>query len=311
MFDEEKTIQAVEKVSPSVVSISTARLMQYDLFNTLELKGMGSGIIIDNDGYVLTNHHVIDGARHVDVFLSDGNKYNGRVAGADPSTDIAVIKIDGHNFYAGELGDSDKLKPGQMVIAIGNPLGLSGGPTVTVGVISAVKRNIQSQKGIIENLIQTDAAINPGNSGGPLVNSEGKIIGINNAIIPYAQGIGFAIPINEAKDVAKELITHGRVVRPWMGIYGMDVNPRLASYYDLASDDGALVVRIAAGSPAHHAGLELGDVIIGIEKNHTKGMDDVKRSINRRKVGEKVNITIFRVDNKITGALELGEAPVE
>lgn len=309
MFDEEKTIRAVEKVSPSVVAISTQRIMRYDLFNKMELKGFGSGIIMNPDGYILTNNHVIEGVEKVDVFLCDGKKYDGRVIGKDPSTDIGVIKIEGHNFYSGEFGNSDILRPGQMAIAIGNPLGLAGGATVTFGVISAVKRNMQTQQGILENLIQTDAAINPGNSGGPLVDSDGKIIGINNAIIPFAQGIGFAIPINVAKDVANELIEYGRVIRPWMGIVGMDMNPTLASYYNLATDNGALVIQINEGSPADYAGISPGDIIIGIEGRKIKGMEDVRNIIWKRKVGEKIKVKIQRARKQLIGDLQLDEMP--
>jgi serine protease Do len=311
MFDEEKTAKAIEKVSPSVVSISTARTMRYDLFNTVEVKGVGSGIIMNPEGYVLTNNHVIEGTRKVDVFLSDGKKYEGLVIGTDPSTDIGVIKIDGHNFYSGEFGNSDELRPGQMAIAIGNSLGLSGGPTATVGVISAVKRNIQSPQGILENMVQTDAAINPGNSGGPLIDSNGRIIGINNAIIPYAQGIGFAIPINTAIDVANELLEYGRVVRPWIGIIGLDMNPALASYYNLGSDHGALVVRVNEDSPADHAGLRPGDIIVQIEEILVKGVEDVRNAIWKRKVGEKIRIKVIRKDEQFTESLQLDEMPVQ
>ncbi|HVQ00508.1 MAG TPA: trypsin-like peptidase domain-containing protein [Candidatus Thermoplasmatota archaeon] len=309
MFDEEKTTKAIEKVSPSVVSISIARTMRYDLFNSVEVKGVGSGIIMNPEGYVLTNNHVVEGVKKVDVFLCDGKKYEGWIVGTDPSTDIGVIKIEGHNFYSGEFGNSDELRPGQIAIAIGNSLGLSGGPTATVGVISAVRRNIQSPQGILENMIQTDAAINPGNSGGPLIDSNGKIIGINNAIIPYAQGIGFAIPINTAIDVANELLEYGRVVRPWIGIIGLDMSPTLASYYNLGSDHGALVVRINEDSPADHAGLRPGDIIIQIEDILVNSVEDVRNAVWKRKVGEKVRIKIIRKNQQLTEDLELDEMP--
>ena len=309
MFDEEKTIKAIEKVSPSVVSISIARTMRYDLFTTMEVKGVGSGIIMNPEGYVLTNNHVIEGAKKVDVFLSDGKKFEGQVIGTDPSTDIGVIKLEGHNFYSGEFGNSDELRPGQMVIAIGNSLGLTGGPTATVGVISAVKRNIQSPEGILENMIQTDAAINPGNSGGPLVDNNGRIIGINNAIIPYAQGIGFAIPINTAIDVANELLVYGRVIRPWIGIIGLDMSPALASYYNLTADHGALIVRINEDSPADHAKLKPGDIIVEIEKKQVRGVEDVRNAIWKRKVGEKVRLKIIRKDEQFAEDLQLDEMP--
>jgi len=275
----------------------------------MELKGIGSGIIINPDGYILTNNHVIEGCHKVDVFLCDGKKFEGRIIGRDSSTDIGIIKIDGQNFYSGEFGNSDLLRPGQMAIAIGNPLGLTGGSSVTVGVISAVKRNMQTPQGILENLIQTDAAINPGNSGGPLVDSDGKIIGINNAIIPFAQGIGFAIPINVAKDVANELIEFGRVIRPWIGIIGMDMNPTLASYYNLATEDGALVIEINSGSPADYAGIVPGDIIIEIDGSKIHGMEDVRNMVWSHKVGENIKVKIQRAKKQIVGDLQLDEMP--
>lgn len=262
MYDEERIIRAVEKISPSIVSISTKRLLKYDLFTTYEATGIGSGIILNPDGYLVTNNHVVADTRTADVYLLDGDRFDARVVAIDPSTDIAVLKIDGENFYSGEFGDSDDLRLGQTAIAIGHSLGLVGGPSVTVGVVSALRRNIPTQQGILENMIQTDAAINPGNSGGPLVDSDGRIIGVNNAIIPYANGIGFAIPSNTVRDIANELIQNGRVVRPWLGIIGIDMTPTLASYYRLFSDTGALIVQITKDSPAETAGLRPGDIIL-------------------------------------------------
>jgi S1-C subfamily serine protease len=195
------------------------------------------------------------------------------------------------------------------VYAIGNPFGLAGGPTVTSGVISALNRTIESERGLIENLVQTDAAINPGNSGGPLVDLEGRIIAISTAIIPFAQGIGFAIPINIAKDVANELITYGRVTRPWLGILGVDVNPTLASHYQLASDEGALIVQINEESPADKAGLKPGDIIIEIEGKRMNGMEDVRHTIWKRKTGENITLKILRNHRKIQGTLTLAQNP--
>ncbi len=309
MYDEEKTIKAVEKVSPSVVNIVTKHIMGDNPFNTYELQGAGSGIIMNPEGYILTNNHVVNRTKKVDVYLCNGDKYEGSVIGTDPSTDIAVIKITGENFYSGEFGNSDALRPGQRAIAIGNSLGLSGGPSVTIGVISAIRRNIPSERGVLENMIQTDAAINPGNSGGPLIDSDGNIIGINNAIIPFAHGIGFAIPINIAKDVANELITHGRVTRPWLGILGIDVNPTLASYYKLASDEGALIVQINEASPADKAGLKPGDIIIEIEGKRMKGMEDIRHTIWMRKAGEDIILKILRKHQRILGSLKLSQTP--
>jgi serine protease Do len=309
MFDEEKTIKAVEKVSPSVVNIVTKCVMQYNHFNTFEFQGAGSGVIMNPEGYILTNNHVVEQSKNVDVYLCNGDKYAGHVIGTDPSTDIAVIKINGDNFYSGEFGNSDTLRPGQMAIAIGNSLGLSGGPSVTIGVISAIRRNIPSERGVLENMIQTDAAINPGNSGGPLIDSNGSIIGINNAIIPFAHGIGFAIPINIAKDVANELIIYGRITRPWLGILGVDITPTLASYYRLAIDEGALIVQINEESPAEKAGLVPGDIILEIEGKHIAGMEDIRHTIWKRKAGENITLKILRKKKHLLGTLRLAPTP--
>jgi serine protease Do len=309
MYDEEKTIRAVENISPSVVSITSTQNIRYDSFNTFEMHGMGSGIIMTPEGYILTNNHVVQGTEKVDVFLNDGKKYEGFVIGADPWTDIGVIKINGGTFYSGEFGNSDTLKPGQIAIAIGNPLGLTGGPTVTVGVISSIKRNIQTHQGVMENMIQTDTAINPGNSGGPLIDSSGKIIGINNAIIPYAQGIGFAIPINTAKDIANEIITYGRVTRPWLGIIGVDMNQAFASYYHLSLSNGALILKINDDSPAENAGLVPGDIVVEIDNKPIKGIEEVRTMIKMRKAGEKIKVKILRANKQLSGEIKLGEMP--
>jgi serine protease Do len=309
MLDEDKTIHAVEKVSPSVVNIVTKKIMGYGRFNTYEFQGAGSGVIMNPEGYILTNNHVVERTRTVDVYLCNGEHYEGKVIGTDPSTDIAVIKINGDNFYSGEFGDSDTLRPGQMAIAIGNSLGLSGGPSVTIGVISAIRRNIPSERGILENMIQTDAAINPGNSGGPLIDSNGTIIGINNAIIPFAHGIGFAIPINIAKDVANELITYGHVTRPWLGILGVDITPTITAQYQLSSEEGALIVQINEESPADKAGLEPGDIIIEIDGKPIKSMEDVRHIIWKRKAGEHITLRILRKHREFLGTLTLTHTP--
>lgn len=309
MYDEEKIIKAVERLSPSVVNVSTVQMVRYDMFHTVPVKGVGSGIIIDTDGLILTNYHVTQGTRHVDVFLIDGKKREGAVIGVDPTTDLSVIKLKCGQCAAAEIGDSDKLRPGQLAIAIGNPFGLSGGPAVTVGVVSAVNRNIPSDRGLMESLIQTDAAINPGNSGGPLADSAGRVIGINTAIIPFAQGVGFAIPINKAMEIAKELIEHGKVIRPWLGVATVDVTPDVADYYGLPVKAGALVAQIVARGPADHAGLTPGDVIVSFDGKKVKEMQDVRNIVGKKKIGDKVEIAIVRDGREIAGTLELGEAP--
>jgi serine protease Do len=219
-------ISAVEKISKSTVNIASVRMVQDQLFRVFPIEGVGSGVIIDENGHILTNNHVVDGVHRLKITLIDGRILNGKVIGKDEITDLAIVKLDSfsdssnnnNNLPYAQLGNSDNLKIGQIVIAIGNPFGLAGGPTVTAGIVSSLSRNLQFESGILE-LIQTDAAINPGNSGGPLVNTNGEVIAINTAKMPYAHGIGFAVPINMAKLIRKDLIENGRVItRPWIGI---------------------------------------------------------------------------------------------
>ena len=309
MFDEERVIKAVEKLSPSVVNVSTVHMVQYDMFHTVPIKGIGSGIIFSPDGYVMTNYHVTEGTRHVDVFLIDGKKQTGTVIGVDPTTDLSVIKLKCDRCDAAELADSDRLRTGQIALAIGNPFGLAGGPAVTVGVVSALHRSVPSERGLIEDLIQTDASINPGNSGGPLADSEGRVFGVNTAIIPFAQGIGFAIPINLAKEIAGELIEHGKVVRPWLGVSTTDITPELAEYYAFSTKEGALVIWIAANGPAHKAGIRPGDIIIEVEGKRVKSMEDVRKLIGKKKVGSTIGLKILRADQELAIDLKLGEVP--
>lgn len=307
---EEEVIKTIERTVPCVVSVSKLQLVQDSYFNIVPLKGMGSGVLIDSQGYILTNAHVVEGSQKIEVVLNDGRKLQGELVGADRSTDVAVLRVDAKDLCAAELGDSSRLRMGQFVLAIGNPLGLAGGPTVTTGVISALNRSLQTGGGgILEGLIQTDAAINPGNSGGPLVDVHGKVIGMNTAIIPFAQGIGFAIPINLARRVAEELIVHGRVVRPWLGIIGADIDARIARYYSLPEREGILVLKVVTGSPAHRAGIVPGDVILMLGGRGIKGMQDIQKEVQGRKVGEKVEAALRRGAQEGTVPIVLGEVP--
>ncbi len=309
-LNEEGLTKAIEKVNPSVVSINTLRLVRESFFDVVPMRGLGSGVIIDSRGYILTNYHIVAGTERVEVTLADGRKLPGRVIGADSGGDIVVVKVDAENLSAAELGDSDKLQVGQFVAAIGSPFGfLLQGPTVTFGVVSAVKRHLHVEGRIYEDLVQTDAAINPGNSGGPLINSKGQVIGLNMAIIPFAQGIGFAIPINTARAVAEELISYGRVFRPWLGISGLTVTESIARYYDLPEDRGTVIVNIMEGSPAYEAGLRPGDVIIGLNGRELKSMDDLVRELRKRKVGEYVELQVVRGKRTGTVSVRLEEAP--
>lgn len=289
---EDLIVKAVEKVYPSVVNISTVRYMDF-FFRIEHVRGVGSGFIVLEDGFIVTNYHVVENADVVNVTLSDGRRFKGKIIGADPSTDIALVKINATDLKVAELGNSDELKVGQIAIAIGNPLGLAGGPSVTVGVISALNRHVRAER-LMMSLIQTDAAINPGNSGGPLVNSNGKVIGINTAIIPFAQGIGFAIPINIAKRVINDIITYGRPMRPWLGILGVTLNPQMAEYYKLPVSKGAWVVNIVKGSPAHHVGLSEGDIVVGLDDKPINSIEELQSEILKKKVGDLVKIDFYR-----------------
>jgi S1-C subfamily serine protease len=229
--DEKNVLDIIEKVSKSVVNISTIKLVHNMFYQAVPVAGMGSGTIIDTKGLILTNNHVVGGAEKIHVILWNNEALEGTIEGSCAVHDIAVVKVNGKNLQAAELGNSDKLRVGQRVYAIGNPFGLAGGPTVTSGVISAINRTIESERGLIESLVQTDAAINPGNSGGPLVDLEGKVIAINTAIIPFAQGIGFAIPINSAKACTNGMVSEGIAKRPWLGVIGLSITGEVARYY--------------------------------------------------------------------------------
>ncbi|MEM2872998.1 MAG: trypsin-like peptidase domain-containing protein [Halobacteria archaeon] len=306
---DEWVVSAVEKISPSVVNISTVRLLRDYFLHVHPVKGIGSGVIINSKGYIVTNHHVIAGSDRIDVTLTDGRKLSGKLVGADASSDIAIVKVDEEGLPSAELGDSDRLKVGQFVIAIGNPFALVGGPTVTTGVVSALNRNIQVENHVYESLIQTDAAINPGNSGGPLLDSDGRVIGISTAMVPFAQGIGFAIPINFVKRIVDELISYGRVIRPWLGVIGMSVTDEMASYYELPVKAGVIVARVIHGSPAHKVGILEGDLIVRINDASVKTIQDLQKSIQKKKVGDKVEVELIRGYERGVVEVTLAEVP--
>lgn len=299
---EESIVNAVEKVSKSVVNIASVRMMQDQLFRVFPVQGVGSGIIIDDRGHILTNNHVIDGTDKLRVTLGDSKQVSAKVVGTDEETDLAVLRAepleinskDAVKFQPVNLGNSEELKVGQIVMAVGNPFGLTGGPTVTSGIISSLNRNVQFENGILE-LVQTDAAINPGNSGGPLINTKGEVVAINTAKIPYGQGIGFAVPINTVKSILNDLIENGRVTRPWLGISTVKLNPRIASYYRLPLVHGALIVNVEPYSPADNAGLRRGDIIEEIDGNKIESPSQISSYIRKKKmVNDKVTVIVNR-----------------
>jgi serine protease Do len=306
---EDLLVNAVDKVSKSVVNIASVRMLHDQLFRVFPVEGVGSGVIIDEKGYILTNNHVIDDAERLKVTLTDGRVLKGRVAGSDEVTDLAVLKVESDQpLPAAQLGNSDDLKAGQIVLAIGNPFGLTGGPAVTAGIVSSLNRSIQTRNGVLE-LIQTDAAINPGNSGGPLVNTKGEVIAISTANMPYAQGIGFAVPANTAKSILRELIEKGRVTRPWIGIASMKITPQLARYYGLPASEGALVAKIEPYSPADDAGLRKGDVIEQIDGSKVEDPTQIASRVRGKQVNERLTLTVNRYGRQLQVPVQVDERP--
>lgn len=307
-------MRAVEKIAPAVVSVSVTRgggRMTLWGVVPFQQEGAASGVIIAPDGHILTNSHVVHGFSELEVFLSDGRVLPARLVGDDPDTDLAVIDVVGEDVPVAELGDSEALKPGQLVIAIGNPLG-SFRASVTAGVISAVGRSLPSRTGrTIENIIQTDAALNPGNSGGPLVDSQGKVVGINTAIILGAQGIAFAIPINTAKWVAGLLIKEGRVRRAYLGLAVelTGLHPRFVRHHKLSSDLGVMVRGVGQGTGAVQAGLQPGDIIAALDGQTVRSVDDLHRALSKIQVGQVVGLTVLRDVDRLELRARTGESP--
>jgi len=300
---------AVEKVSPSVVNIEVHQSVRSRRrAEPQERHGGGSGFIFTPDGLILTNSHVVHDARRIEVTVPDGRRFPARTIGDDPATDLAVIQIDGAGLSAANLGDSQALRVGQLVIAIGNPYGFQS--TVTAGVVSALGRSLRSYSGrLIEDVIQTDASLNPGNSGGPLVASDGRVVGVNTATILPAQGLCFAIGINTAKFVASRLLRHGRIRRSYIGVSAQTVpiHRRLVRYYDLPKETGVVVLSAEPNSPAERTGLREGDVIIALEGQPVAGVDDLHRVLSDVRAGAKTELTILRGTEKLV----LGIIPEE
>jgi S1-C subfamily serine protease len=269
------TEEVVEKVIDGVVNINVQKIVIDRYMRMEELQGSGSGFVICKDT-IATNYHVVQDSEVVYISTTKGKNFQGRIYDYDKTLDLSFIKVEGLDIDPLPLGDSDKLKVGEMVLAIGNPLGVLGTPTVTFGIVSALRRMIYAGETIYEDLIQTDAAINPGNSGGPLVNMKGEIVGITSAIIANVQGIGFAIPVNTLKILLNSLQKYGKIVRPTLGINGVTINDNLASYYNLPVNYGVLIVNILPGSAAERAGLKMGDIIIKLDGKEIIGIEDLR-----------------------------------
>jgi S1-C subfamily serine protease len=300
-------VSAVSRVGPAVVNIDVKQRMNLPR-GTRELSGNGSGFIITPDGFILTNSHVVHSANSITVNLPDGREYPALLAGDDPDTDLAVIRIDAPQLAYVRLADSEDLRVGQLVIAIGNPLGFQA--SVTAGVISALGRSMHAQSGrLIDNIIQTDAALNPGNSGGPLVNSAGEVVGVNTAMIRPAQGICFAIASNTAKLVAGWLIRDGRIRRGYIGVAGQNVpiHRRIIRFYGLPLETAVLVVSVEKNSPAEHAGLREGDLIVAFNDQPIGSVHHLHKILVGEQIGVNSKLTAIRHTQK----LELPILPAE
>lgn len=325
--DEENTIQIYEAVNASVVNITNIALT-YDFFmNPVPSEATGSGSIISKQGYILTNSHVVKDAKRLIVTLSDGSRWSATLVGADPVSDLAVIQIKApvDRLTVIPMGQSDHLRPGQKVLAIGNPFGLER--TLTTGIISAIRKRVKTDVSELEEVIQIDAAINPGNSGGPLIDSDGKMIGINTAIFTPSGGsvgIGFAVPINTALNILNELIEKGYVAYPWMGIETQTLVPEVAIALSLPVQHGVMVVRISRGGPAHRSGIrggnqrvEIGnaifivggDIIVALNGKSFKTGTEFHEALKSKKPGDRIALTLWRGKTKKTVLVQLGERP--
>jgi len=291
---EATVIRVARAITPTVVSV-------------VQAQGSGSGVIVDRSGVVLTNAHVVGNSRTVEVGLADGRTLQGQVLGRDPTIDVAVVRVNAQNLPIAPIGDSDKLEVGQSAIAVGNPLGLER--TVTAGVVSAVNRN---PRGIsLDGLIQTDAAISPGNSGGPLVDSRGQVIGINTAILsgPGTSGLGFAVPINLANDVVRQIIETGRITRAYLGVGFADIEPELARQFGLPVKEGIILTAVGRGSPAARAGLRPQDIIVKGNSTAITSGGDLRKLIRSLEPGATIRLEVIRPNGRLTVPVELGQAP--
>lgn len=299
--DEATIIRVAKQATPAVVSVTDPGV------------GMGSGVIIRADGIIITNAHVVGTATRVEVGLADGRQIAGQVLGRDPSVDVAVVRVQLTGLPTAPLGNSDQIEVGQTAIAIGNPVGLDR--TVTTGIISAVNRSPRGFE--LGGLIQTDAAINPGNSGGPLLDSQGRVVGINSAILQGTTGLGFAIPINLAQEIANQVLTTGHITRPYLGINPADLSPEIADRFNLPVREGVIIRTVDPRAPAGRAGLQPGDIIVSVNNAPTPTASELLRILRQSKPGDTIQIGVVRLDEngrlagRATVAVQLASAPVE
>jgi S1-C subfamily serine protease len=297
---EIEAMDAYSRVVTSVAEAVSAAVVRIQVATERGGGGSGSGFIFTPDGFILTNSHVVHAAKEITVWTPDAGDFKAQLIGEDPDTDLALLRIDAPGLHSVKLGDSRKIRVGQLVVAIGNPYGFQY--TVTAGVVSALGRSLRSQSGrLIEDVIQTDAALNPGNSGGPLVNSAGEVVGVNTATILAAQGLCFAISINTAQFIASKLIRHGQVRRSYIGVQAQTapLNRTIARHYELESATGALVLAAEPGSPAQRAGLQEGDVIVALGGGPVEGVDVLHRLLDEERIGKTTSMTVLRGSKRL------------
>jgi serine protease Do len=327
VYTQNPIARIAKESSPAVVNIDTETMVtrnphpfandpffreffgqEFERFNrSVPMRGKGSGFIVDKEGYIITNNHVVEGADKITVTMQDGRHLEAKLIGKDPTFDLAVIKVDAEKLPVLPMGDSDAAEVGEWVVAIGNPHGFEH--TVTAGIISAKNRTLQAADINFQGFMQTDAAINPGNSGGPLINLNGEVVGINTAIVPYAQGIGFAVPVNMAKQVMDDLIKHGEVKRGWLGVMLQTLTPGFAETYKIPTPEGAIVSDIVTGSPAEKAGFKRGDVIVSVDGDKIKNSQDVVLRIRNKMMGDRVRVEVYRDGKKTNLRVTLGDIP--
>jgi serine protease Do len=320
---QDAIVNAAAVIGPSVVNIDTTGIVRgvssdedempfaqqfgFGQPQTRKTQGEGSGVIVSTDGYILTNEHVVHGANEIKVTLPDKRSFKGVLKASDRLSDIAIVKINATGLPAAQLGNSETLPIGSFVIAVGNPYGFQH--TVTMGVLSARGRTIPADGKEFRDLLQTDAAINPGNSGGPLVDLSGRVVGINTAILPDAQGMGFAIPINEARIVMNDLLTQGKVVRPYIGIVMQPVTDQIANYLNMPKAEGVLVRQVVDNSPAALAGLQRGDVIVSVDGSRVSDPETLQKRVRSKHVGDSVSLQIWSGKRMRTITLRIAEMP--
>lgn len=306
---ENELTSAVERLYPSVVRIRKVTRVRAGRRGAVEVEGAGSGVVVDPEGWLVTNDHVVRESSRLEVVDSRGREWEATVVGTDPATDLAVVRVAARDLPAAPLADSERLRVGQFALAIGNSLGLPGGPTVSVGVVSALGRSLPGADYVLEGFLQTDAAINPGNSGGPLANAAGEVIGINATVVAFAQGVGFAIPSNTVRFVVDQIREHGRVARGWIGVSAVSLDAAVARQFGIPQTEGVLVASVFEGGPADRAGLASGDVLTRVGPFPTRRLKDLLRALARIPVGGASDFEFTREGETRRGVVRLASAP--